>query len=161
MLADSLQELFDERLYGGRGAGNDTRSLRVGGQQLGRFVQHADALAVFEGFGKKLTDLGDTEIILNKGTINATQLEIGPRGALYGTGTINANLVNGGTVKFSEYGEAAGVLAVHGNYTQLEDTIRSFEEICDGKWDHLPESAFMYVGKVEEAAEKAERMAKA
>lgn len=47
-----------------------------------------------------------------------------------------------------------------GNYTQLEDTIRSFEEICDGKWDHLPEGAFMYVGKVEEAAEKAERMAK-
>ena len=57
MLADSLQELFDERLYGGRGTGNDTRSLRVGGQQLGRFVQHADALAVFEGFGKKPTDL--------------------------------------------------------------------------------------------------------
>ena len=48
-----------------------------------------------------------------------------------------------------------------GNYTQLEDTIRSFEEICDGKWDHLPEAAFMYIGKVEEAAEKAERMAKA
>ncbi len=47
-----------------------------------------------------------------------------------------------------------------GNYTQLEDTIRSFEEICDGKWDHLPEGAFMYVGKVEEAAEKAERMAR-
>ncbi|MCK6483437.1 MAG: F0F1 ATP synthase subunit beta [Phycisphaerae bacterium] len=47
-----------------------------------------------------------------------------------------------------------------GNYTQLEDTIRSFEEICEGKWDHLPEGAFMYVGKVEEAAEKAERMAK-
>ena len=48
-----------------------------------------------------------------------------------------------------------------GNYTKLADTIRSFEEICDGKWDQLPESAFMYVGKVEEAAEKAERMAKA
>ncbi|MEE8169715.1 MAG: F0F1 ATP synthase subunit beta [Phycisphaerae bacterium] len=47
-----------------------------------------------------------------------------------------------------------------GNYTQLDDSIRSFEEICDGKWDHLPEGAFMYVGSVEEAAEKAERMAK-
>ncbi len=47
-----------------------------------------------------------------------------------------------------------------GNYTSCEDTIRSFEELCDGKWDHLPEQAFMYVGKIEEAAEKAERIAK-
>ena len=48
-----------------------------------------------------------------------------------------------------------------GNYTSLEDTIRSFEELCSGKWDHLPEQAFMYVGKIEEAAEKAEKMAAA
>ena len=47
-----------------------------------------------------------------------------------------------------------------GNFTKLEDTIRSFEEICDGKWDHLPESAFMYVGSIEEAAEAANAMAK-
>jgi F-type H+-transporting ATPase subunit beta len=46
-----------------------------------------------------------------------------------------------------------------GNYTSREDTIRSFEELCAGKWDHLPESAFMYVGAIEEAAEKAEKMA--
>ncbi len=46
-----------------------------------------------------------------------------------------------------------------GNYCSLEDTIRSFEELCAGKWDHLSEGAFMYVGKIEEAAEKAERMA--
>jgi F-type H+-transporting ATPase subunit beta len=46
-----------------------------------------------------------------------------------------------------------------GKITPLEDTIRSFEEICDGKWDHLPESAFMYIGAVDEAAEQAERMA--
>jgi len=39
-----------------------------------------------------------------------------------------------------------------GNFTKIEDTIRSFEEICDGKWDHLPESAFMYIGTIEEAA---------
>jgi len=32
-----------------------------------------------------------------------------------------------------------------GNFTPLAETIRSFDEICDGKWDHLPESAFMYV----------------
>ncbi len=48
-----------------------------------------------------------------------------------------------------------------GNYTRREDTIRSFEEICDGKWDHLPEQAFMYVGPIEDAAAKAERLAKA
>ncbi len=41
-----------------------------------------------------------------------------------------------------------------GNITPLADTIRSFEEICDGKWDHLNESAFMYVGAVEEAEEQ-------
>ncbi len=46
-----------------------------------------------------------------------------------------------------------------GNYTKLEDTIRSFEELCDGKWDQLPESAFMYVGAIEDASEKAEKMA--
>ena len=46
-----------------------------------------------------------------------------------------------------------------GNFTKLPETIRSFQEICDGKWDKLPESAFMYVGTVEEAAEKAEKMA--
>src|SRR5512145_270733 len=47
-----------------------------------------------------------------------------------------------------------------GEITTLEDTIRSFEEICDGKWDHLPEQAFMYVGAIEQAAAQAERMAK-
>ncbi|HON66009.1 MAG TPA: F0F1 ATP synthase subunit beta, partial [Phycisphaerae bacterium] len=47
-----------------------------------------------------------------------------------------------------------------GNYTRKEDTIRSFEEIVAGKWDHLPEQAFMYVGTVEDAAAKAERLAK-
>ncbi len=46
-----------------------------------------------------------------------------------------------------------------GNYTKVSDTIRSFEEICNGKWDHLPESAFMYVGTVEEAEEKAKQLA--
>ena len=47
-----------------------------------------------------------------------------------------------------------------GNYTKREDTIRSFEELCEGKWDHLPEAAFLYVGSIEEAAAKAEQLAK-
>ena len=46
-----------------------------------------------------------------------------------------------------------------GEITPLSDTIRSFEEICDGKWDHLPESAFMYVGSIEQADEQARKMA--
>ena len=40
----------------------------------------------------------------------------------------------------------------------MDDTIRSFEELCQGKWDRLPEAAFMYVGGIEEAAAKAERL---
>jgi F-type H+-transporting ATPase subunit beta len=47
-----------------------------------------------------------------------------------------------------------------GEITKLEETIRSFEELCDGKWDHLPEDAFMYVGVIEQAEEQAKRMAK-
>ncbi|MGY8770777.1 MAG: F0F1 ATP synthase subunit beta [Pirellulales bacterium] len=47
-----------------------------------------------------------------------------------------------------------------GEITPLEDTIRSFEEICDGKWDHLPEQAFMYVGDVSQAEAQAKKMAK-
>ena len=47
-----------------------------------------------------------------------------------------------------------------GEITPLADTIRSFEEICDGKWDHLPEQAFMYVGAIEQAEEQAKKMAK-
>jgi len=46
-----------------------------------------------------------------------------------------------------------------GEITKLDDTIRSFEELVDGKWDHLPEDAFMYVGVIEQAEEQAKRMA--
>jgi F-type H+-transporting ATPase subunit beta len=46
-----------------------------------------------------------------------------------------------------------------GEKTSLADTIRSFEEIADGKWDHLPEPAFMYVGAIEQAEEQAKKMA--
>lgn len=46
-----------------------------------------------------------------------------------------------------------------GKITPLADTIRSFEELCDGKWDHLPEGAFTYVGAIEEAEEQAKKMA--
>ena len=45
-----------------------------------------------------------------------------------------------------------------GEITPLAETIRSFEEICDGKWDHLPERAFMYVGVIEQAEAQAKKM---
>jgi len=47
-----------------------------------------------------------------------------------------------------------------GQYTPLADTIRSFKELCDGKWDHLPEGAFLYVGAIEQAEEQAKKMAR-
>lgn len=47
-----------------------------------------------------------------------------------------------------------------GQYTPLPETIRSFREICDGKWDHLPEGAFLYVGAIEQAEEQAKKMAR-
>jgi len=50
---------------------------------------------------------------------------------------------------------AEAFTGVEGNFTPLSETIAGFKEICDGKWDHLPESAFLYIGTVEEAAEKA------
>lgn len=46
-----------------------------------------------------------------------------------------------------------------GKNTPLKNTICSFEEICSGKWDHLPEGAFIYVGAVEEEEEKPKKMA--
>jgi F-type H+-transporting ATPase subunit beta len=46
-----------------------------------------------------------------------------------------------------------------GKVTPLADTIRSFKELCEGKWDHLPEAAFMYVGGIEEAEAQAKLIA--
>ena len=48
---------------------------------------------------------------------------------------------------------------MQGKYVKLEDSIKGFSEICDGKWDHLPEQAFYLVGTIEEAVEKAEKLA--
>ena len=48
-----------------------------------------------------------------------------------------------------------------GIYTSLEETIESFERICEGEVDELPEGAFMYVGNLDEAIAKAEKMAAA
>lgn len=48
-----------------------------------------------------------------------------------------------------------------GKYVKLEDTIRGFREILEGKHDSLPEQAFYMVGTIEEAQEKAKTLAEA
>ena len=48
---------------------------------------------------------------------------------------------------------------ISGKYVKLEDTIRGFKEIIEGKHDNLPEQAFYMVGTIEEAQEKAKKMA--
>jgi F-type H+/Na+-transporting ATPase subunit beta len=45
-----------------------------------------------------------------------------------------------------------------GKYVAVQDTIRGFKEIIEGKHDELPEAAFYMVGGIDEAKEKAERM---
>ncbi|MFJ7371444.1 F0F1 ATP synthase subunit beta [Lysinibacillus sp. NPDC098008] len=45
-----------------------------------------------------------------------------------------------------------------GSYVPVKETVRSFKEILDGKWDHLPEDAFRLVGSIEEVVEKAKSM---
>ena len=45
-----------------------------------------------------------------------------------------------------------------GKYVELEDTIKSFEGLVKGEYDHLPESAFYMVGGIEEAIEKAKKL---
>ncbi len=42
-----------------------------------------------------------------------------------------------------------------GVYVKLADTLRSFNDICEGKADDLPEQAFLYVGSIDEVREKA------
>ena len=46
-----------------------------------------------------------------------------------------------------------------GVFVNLEDTIKGFKGICAGDYDHLPEAAFYMVGTIEEAVEKAQKMA--
>ena len=46
-------------------------------------------------------------------------------------------------------------VGIEGKYVPLKDTIRGFAELIDGKHDDLPESAFLFVGSIEEAIEKA------
>jgi F-type H+-transporting ATPase subunit beta len=50
---------------------------------------------------------------------------------------------------------------LEGRYVKIADTVRSFKEILDGRCDDLPEQAFLMVGGIDEAREKAERLTRA
>ncbi|GIO42059.1 MULTISPECIES: F0F1 ATP synthase subunit beta [Paenibacillus] len=47
---------------------------------------------------------------------------------------------------------------IKGKYVPISETVRSFKEILDGKHDNLPEAAFLFVGTIEEAVEKAKSL---
>ena len=47
-----------------------------------------------------------------------------------------------------------------GKYVPIDETIRGFKEICEGKYDEIPEQAFYMVGGIEEVMEKKEKMAR-
>jgi F-type H+-transporting ATPase subunit beta len=47
---------------------------------------------------------------------------------------------------------------MEGRYVPVKETIRGFREILDGKHDDLPESAFLFVGTIDEAIEKAKKL---
>ena len=44
---------------------------------------------------------------------------------------------------------------MEGKYVPVKETVRGFKEIIEGKHDDLPESAFLFVGTIEEARQKA------
>jgi F-type H+-transporting ATPase subunit beta len=56
---------------------------------------------------------------------------------------------------------ASQFTGTEGKYVKVEDTVRAFREIVDGKHDDVPEQAFYMVGGIEEALEKAKTMAAA
>jgi F-type H+-transporting ATPase subunit beta len=53
---------------------------------------------------------------------------------------------------------AAQFTGLEGKYVKIADTVRSFKEIVEGKYDDIPEQAFYMVGTIEEALAKAEKM---
>ncbi|MDV4151597.1 F0F1 ATP synthase subunit beta [Clostridium sp. AL.422] len=49
-------------------------------------------------------------------------------------------------------------IGIKGKYVPVKETVRGFKEILEGKYDDLPESAFLLVGSIEEAVEKAKTL---
>jgi F-type H+-transporting ATPase subunit beta len=50
---------------------------------------------------------------------------------------------------------------ISGKFVPIEDTVRSFKAVVNGEYDHLPEAAFYMVGSIDEAVEKAQKLAEA
>jgi F-type H+-transporting ATPase subunit beta len=50
---------------------------------------------------------------------------------------------------------------IPGKFVAIEDTVKSFKAVVDGEYDHLPEAAFYMVGGIDEAVEKAKKLAEA
>ena len=48
---------------------------------------------------------------------------------------------------------------ISGKFVQIEDTVKSFKAVVEGEYDHLPENAFYMVGGIDEAVEKAKKLA--
>ena len=48
-----------------------------------------------------------------------------------------------------------------GVLVSLEDTIKGFKGLCEGRYDHLPEAAFYMVGTIEQAVDKGKKLAEA
>ncbi len=49
-------------------------------------------------------------------------------------------------------------IGIEGKYVSVKDTVKGFKEILEGRYDDLPESAFLFVGTIEEAVEKAKKL---
>ncbi|MEG0291846.1 MAG: F0F1 ATP synthase subunit beta [Anaerovoracaceae bacterium] len=55
------------------------------------------------------------------------------------------------------FGVAEQFNGIPGKYLTIEETVRSFKEILEGKHDHIPESMFLFVGSIDEVVEKYEK----
>jgi F-type H+-transporting ATPase subunit beta len=53
---------------------------------------------------------------------------------------------------------AAEFTGMEGKYVEIEETIKSFKELADGKYDHLPEQAFYMCGGIQDAIDHAKKM---
>ena len=70
-------------------------------------------------------------------------------------------LIFGGLAYLNEYGEYYTVqqfTGLKGELVSIEETIKGFNAIMDGEYDHLPEAAFNLVGTIEQAVAKGEKM---
>ena len=55
---------------------------------------------------------------------------------------------------------AEGFSGIDGVYVPLKETVRSIKALLSGKYDNLPESAFLYCGTIEDVVKKAEELSK-